>query len=102
MTARACKSCNRSLRKGSTRRALVLEPDGSIAAGLVCARCALRAVAFVVPPPTTIAPLCGRCKREPAAVCGSCFTSVSNNVIHLSAANAALLLSPQKMGEDPK
>jgi len=70
-----------------------MDPDGTIKSGVVCLRCAARAVAFVVPPATTVAPLCASCKREPAAVCVSCFARHQGQVRELAAANVALAAS---------
>jgi hypothetical protein len=67
-----------------------MDPDGTIKSGIVCLRCASRAVAFVVPPATTVAPLCGSCRKERAAVCVGCFARAHANVRELSAANVAL------------
>lgn len=78
---RRCTSCDRALRKGSkNRRAWVISPHGELESGIVCSRCALRAMAFVVPPPTTIPPLCSQCKGAPASVCGSCHDRVCKAV----------------------
>ncbi len=92
MSRRACPSCGRALRRGKGRRAWVMEPDGCIKSGIVCLRCAARAVAFVVPPPTTIPPLCGVCKRAHAAVCVGCYGRISESARELTNANVALRL----------
>jgi hypothetical protein len=88
--ARHCHSCERALRKGASRRAWVLTADGAIAAGIVCGRCALRAVAFVVPPHITVPTLCTACKRAHASICAGCADRLGSNVRELSAANVAL------------
>lgn len=87
---RNCHSCDRPLRKGGGRRAWVLTSDGAVAAGIVCIRCALRAIAFVVPPATTMPTLCSSCKRAHASVCGGCAERLRSNVRELTAANVAL------------
>jgi len=88
---RACTACERHIIRGrGARRAWVMDPDGNLAYGLVCVRCAVRAVAFVVPPATTVAPLCGSCHKDRAAVCVGCFARAHANVRELSAANVAL------------
>jgi len=84
-----CGSCLKGMRKGTARRALVWE-DGTMVSRLVCTRCRLRAVAFVVPPPTTIAPLCKCCKKDRAQVCGECFEGLLRHIKQLTAANVAL------------
>ena len=88
--SRACPSCNRNLRRGKGRRAWVMDPDGTIKSGVVCLRCAARAVAFVVPPATTVAPLCCVCKRDTAAVCAGCFGRQAESSRELTKANVAL------------
>lgn len=85
-----CGACDRKLRKGSMRRSLVLTSDGAIRSALVCSRCALRAVAFVVPPPTTVPPICASCKRGLAKVCEECARRLASNVRELAASNVAL------------
>jgi hypothetical protein len=85
-----CASCERGMRKGKIRRALVLDSEGQVRSGLVCARCALRALAFVVPPPVTIAPLCIGCKRDRAAVCAHCHTTMAAQNQELLKANLVL------------
>lgn len=50
MSRRNCGGCAGSLRKGTARRALVVERDGAATPAIVCAGCMARAVAFVVPP----------------------------------------------------
>lgn len=85
-----CQSCDRPLRKGSVRRAFVLLGDGTIASGLVCQRCSLRAVALVVPPPVTVAPPCSLCHKEPSRVCGTCAERLGSHVRELLAANVAM------------
>lgn len=87
---RICASCSRGLRKGTSRRAYVAEPDGSIRAGVICARCAIRASLIVTPPATTVAPACGLCRNAVAAVCGSCHGRLVESVKELTAANVAL------------
>lgn len=88
---RHCTSCDRVLRRGSTRRAWVVDGAGAMRFGLVCARCvASRALAFIIPPPMTTPALCASCRRESAKVCLSCVGRVSDNVRSLSAANVAL------------
>lgn len=85
-----CASCERGMRKGKIRRALVLDSEGQVRSGLVCARCALRALAFVVPPPVTVAPLCKACRRDRAAVCEGCHACLGASVRELTAANVRL------------
>lgn len=91
---RTCTSCDRGLRKGACRRAWVLSPHGELALGLVCTRCALRALAFVVPPATTVPPACFACKRKPAAVCRECVAKLEAHVKELAAANIARVAHP--------
>lgn len=67
-----------------------MDPDGTIKSGIVCLRCAARAVAFVVPPATTVAPLCCACKREVAAVCTGCFARQAESAREVTKANVAL------------
>ena len=90
---RSCASCSRNLRKGSSRRAWVITSHGELASGLVCARCALRAVAFVVPPATTVPPLCSQCRGAPASVCAGCHERVCNAVQEVTGANLVLSLA---------
>jgi hypothetical protein len=78
------------MRKGTARRAWVLGAEGDIALRVVCARCALRSIGVVVPPPAQIAPLCSECKREPARVCACCYVRAISHTRELLAANAAL------------
>ncbi len=85
-----CGSCDRPLRAGSVRRAWVLDADGKIASALVCSWCLKRAVAVVVPPPTTIAPACGFCGKEPAAVGLACIERLERHIKELTVANLAL------------
>lgn len=87
---RVCTSCERPLRKGSTRRAWVLSAHGELASGLVCGHCALRALAFVVPPALTVAPACAKCRREPATIGKECAEQLERSVRELTAANIAL------------
>jgi len=68
----------------------VLNADGALTAGLVCGRCALRAVAFVVPPAVTVPTLCVSCQRERACVCQGCAERLAANVRELSKANVRL------------
>lgn len=89
-TKRHCPSCTRILRKGTGRKAWVMEPDGTIKSGIVCLRCAARAVAFVVPPATTLAPPCACCKRKLAKVCGECHDRLEKSVRELTKANVML------------
>lgn len=85
-----CTSCNRTVRKGTGRRSLVLSPSGDAPRmGIVCARCYRRAVPVVVPPPMTIAPPCKACGRGPAAYCAACYERTCENVRTLAAANVA-------------
>jgi hypothetical protein len=70
----------------------VVEPDGSIKSTIVCLRCALRAIVLVTPPPTTLPPLCGVCKRDHASVCVSCYGRVAESNRELTNANVALRL----------
>lgn len=86
---RTCHACERPLRKGKSRRALILTHEGAIT-GLVCLRCALRSLPFVIPPPVTVATLCTECKRGRASVCLDCVTRVGAHVKELSAANVVL------------
>lgn len=46
-----CSACGRTARKGSTKRAQVLEAEGTMRGGLVCARCAARGVLLVAAVP---------------------------------------------------
>ena len=88
---RCCASCDRALRKGTkNRRAWVVTAHGELESGIVCSRCALRAMAFVVPPPTTLPPLCSQCKRGPASVCGGCHERVCKAVKDTLGANVVL------------
>ena len=89
---RICASCDRVLRKGSSRRAWVMTPHRELVSGLVCSRCALRAIAFVVPPATTMAPPCTQCKRAPASVCAGCHERVCRAVSDTTKANLLLKL----------
>lgn len=84
----ACTSCDRSLRKGSVRRAWVVTADG-FKYGMVCARCALRSVVVVPPAPTTVAPTCKHCRKALASVCSGCFDRCQSHVRELTAANVA-------------
>jgi hypothetical protein len=87
---RVCSSCERPLRKGAARRAWVLSSHGELASGLVCARCALRALAFVVPTMPTVRPSCVHCKRQPAAVCNACHDRAVEYASELVKANVVL------------
>ncbi len=87
--SRACSSCPRKLRRGSARRVWIMTPDG-IELGIVCKRCALRAIAVLVPPPATVAPLCACCKRGRASVCVACMERLEQQVRELAAANVLL------------
>ncbi len=86
---RTCVSCERVLRKGGARRACVLTRDGAVN-GLCCLRCALGAIPIVIPPPTTIAPLCACCKRGRATTCSACVRALEQNVKELTHANVLL------------
>lgn len=88
--AKTCESCERPLRKGKARRAWVLDGHGGLKQGVVCTRCALRAVSVVVPKPTTVPTTCVLCKKELACVCRGCYNGAASNVRELSAANIAL------------
>jgi hypothetical protein len=78
------------------RRMWVLSPDGELALGLVCPRCASRALSVVAPPPTTIAPPCKGCHKAPAVYCEACMDKVCNHVRELSAANVASAVAPAR------
>jgi len=91
-----CHSCDRRLRKGSVRRAWVLSPDGHIASGVVCKRCALRQIVLVVPPPTTVPHLCSKCRKEVASYCLGCVQGLEQNVRELTHANVLMHSSFQK------
>jgi len=86
---RQCVSCDKPLRKGVSRRALVLV-RGEPIMGLCCIQCVLGMVPIVVPPPTTIAPLCKCCKRGHASVCAACIAALEQNVRELTKANITL------------
>ena len=86
----SCAACERPLRKGFARKAWVLTRDGAVH-GLVCVRCAFGALPFVVPPPTTVAPVCSCCRRALASVCGGCAERLGASVRELTAANVALV-----------
>ena len=88
--SRVCHSCERSLRKGGGRRAMVLNSEGKLSSGIVCKRCALRALAFVVPPATTIPTLCVKCKRANSQVCHGCYHRLESHVRELSKANVMI------------
>jgi hypothetical protein len=79
-----CSSCEKPIRKGSGRRALVLSRANKPTMGTVCTRCHASAVPVVVPPPTTC------CGRQPARYCAGCYGAAAENVRHLSAANAGM------------
>lgn len=89
---RCCASCDKPLRKGSVRRALVVI-DGEIKRGNVCARCALRAIAFVVPPPVVMSTPCASCKRRPSKYCADCHERVCKQASDAVKANAALAVA---------
>ena len=86
---RRCISCDRPMRKGAMRRAWVLTRDGAIN-GLCCTRCALTALPIVIPPPTTVAPLCACCKRGRASTCNDCVGKLERHVNELTRANVEL------------
>jgi hypothetical protein len=83
-----CASCDKTIRRGTGRRALVLSRANKPTLSIVCTRCHASAVPVVVPPPTTIAPPCAGCGRHPARYCEDCHRNVCTNVKHLSGANA--------------
>ena len=85
-----CSSCDRTIRKGSGRKALVTPHAEPPRMGLVCARCFSTGTMHVVPPPVTIAPPCASCGREAAKYGPQCHENAATNVQHLSAANAGL------------
>ena len=87
---RRCHSCDRPLRRGSSRRALVGASDGSVTYAIVCNRCRLRAIAFIVPPPTQVPTLCAECKRGHGSVCRGCVDRLRESVRELTAANVLL------------
>ena len=73
---------------------MVVTDQGEVKAGIVCARCALRAVAFVIPPKVTVPTACELCKRGLACVCRPCAEALAQNVRELTKANVALALKP--------
>lgn len=95
-----CKACDRPLRKGSARRATVMSTDGMLESGLVCARCALRAIAFVVPPAVTVPPACASCKRGPAGICFTCWNRLADAKNELEKANVVLRQCKQISGRE--
>jgi hypothetical protein len=95
---RQCISCDKPLRKGVARRALVLV-RGEPIMGLCCIQCVIGMVPIVVPPPTTIAPLCVCCKRGRATTCGACISALEQNVRELTKANVILQQELAKRGD---
>ena len=86
-----CGSCGRKLRKGSSRRSLVFDPaDGSVSLALVCLRCCLRTLSVVIPPATTIAPLCKVCKKGLASICAGCHDRSESHCRELTKSNVIL------------
>jgi hypothetical protein len=86
---RQCISCDEPLRKGVARRALVLL-RGEPVIGLCCIKCIIGMLPIVIPPPTTIAPLCACCKRGRATTCDGCVRALEQNVKELTHANVLL------------
>ena len=75
MSRRNCGGCAGSLRKGTARRALVVERDGGATPAIVCAGCMSRAIAFVVSPapaPVGRAPVdvARKLRRRSCSSCG--------------------------------
>ena len=85
-----CASCDRKVRKGMGRRALVCAYGEAPHMGIVCTSCYASGTMHVTPPPTTIPPPCEGCKHEPAAYGAACYGAACENVRTLSGANAAL------------
>jgi hypothetical protein len=84
-----CASCDKALRRGMGRKALVLSHHGEPPAmGTICPGCVARSLLVCTPPPVTVAPSCP-CRKGPAKFCERCHGRLAENVGSLAAANIA-------------